>query len=189
MPAMSNDAVPVLSIIVRRFHSDFKDDILQSLTELQRAAANQTGYLGHHNSLSEDDQYCELVNIFSFNSRGNLQEWENSDVRNRCLANLDQHPQTTTKHSQFNELAQILHPKTQIKKIEIVVILIFWILVLSALLDYFASFLFPATFPQGWKSTLLISLNVVLISYIFLPLTSEILTKLKQRFTNRVRDK
>ncbi|MCV2875094.1 hypothetical protein OE810_02365 [Rhodobacteraceae bacterium XHP0102] len=122
---MSNDAVPVLSIIVRRFHSDFKDDILQSLTELQRAAANQTGYLGHHNSLSEDDQYCELVNIFSFNSRGNLQEWENSDVRNSCLANLDQHPQTTTKHSQFNELAQILHPKTQIKKIEIVVILIF----------------------------------------------------------------
>lgn len=131
---MSKDAVPVLSIIVRRFHSDFKDDILQSLTELQRAAANQTGYLGHHNSLSEDDQYCELVNIFSFNSRGNLQEWENSDVRNSCLANLDQHPQTTTKHSQFNELAQILHPKTQIKKIEIVVILIFWILVLSALL-------------------------------------------------------
>ena len=186
---MSNDALPVLSIIVRRFHCDFKDDILRSLTQLQRAAADQTGYLGHHNSLSEDDECCELVNVFSFNSRKNLEKWENSDARNECLANLDQHPQTTTKHTDFDELAQILNPTRQIRKFEIVIILIFWILLLSAILDYLSGFLLPTTFPQVWKSTLLISVNVIIISYIFLPWTSNMLTKLKLRIAKRASNK
>ncbi|TDT75250.1 antibiotic biosynthesis monooxygenase (ABM) superfamily enzyme [Litoreibacter halocynthiae] len=178
---MSHDARPVLSIIVRRFGHEFRDDIMQSLEQLQKAAANEEGYLGDHNSLSQQDDCYELVNVFSFDSRKNLERWESSDLRKECLADLDRHPQKVTRHPHVDEFSLLLSPKSRVSKIEIVVILIFWILVLGATLGFFADLLLPATFPAAVRSVLLISINVVLISYIFLPWSSSWLTRLKTR--------
>lgn len=186
---MSNQARPALSIIVRRFRHEFKDEIMQSLRELQKAAADQPGYLGDHNSLSEHHEYCELVNVFAFSSRTNLERWESSDLRNKYLAELDRHPQEATKHTHFDELAQLLSPTSQVSKIEIVIILIFWILVLGAFLGYLADYLLPAAFPPVWRSVLLISVNVILISYVFLPWSSNGLTKLKSRIAGDAKSK
>ncbi|WP_281856163.1 hypothetical protein [Litoreibacter halocynthiae] len=182
---MPNDARPVLSIIVRRFEDEFKDDIMQSLEQLQKAAANEEGYLGDHNSLSKQGDCYELVNVFSFDSRKNLERWESSDLRKDCLADLDQHPQKVTKHPHVDEFSLFLSPRSRVSKIEIVVILIFWILVLGAALGYFADLLLPETFPAAVRTVLLISINVVLISYVFLPWTSKLLTRLKTRPTHK----
>ncbi len=179
---MSNDARPVLSIIIRRFDHDMKDQIMQSVRQLQEVASDQTGYLGHHNSLSKQADFYELVNIFTFNSRKNLEKWEKSDRRKTCLAELDRHPQVATKHTQFDELAELLHPVSRISKIEIVVILMFWILVLGAILNGIADLLLPVGFSSVGRSVLVVAVNVLLISYIFLPWSSNRLTSLKTRF-------
>ncbi|MFD2741361.1 hypothetical protein ACFSUD_17435 [Sulfitobacter aestuarii] len=183
---MPNDARPVLSIIVRRFHQDRKADILHSLHRLQQVAADQPGYLGDHNSLSEEETQCELVNVFAFNSRKNLERWEASELRNRCLAELDRHPQKATRHKDFEELARLLPQTSRISKIEIVVILIFWILISGTCLGYLGDLLLPTGFPAVGRSILLVTINVLLISYLFLPWTSNILTKLKTARAERV---
>jgi len=177
------------SIIVRRFQHEYEEDIMQSLNQLQKVAADQPGYLGDHNSLSQGNEYRELVNVFAFDSRKNLERWESSGVRNGLLAELDRHPQEATKHSLPDDLVSLLHPKTQESKIEIVVILIFWIVVLANILDYFADFILPTTLFPFWRSVLLISVNVALISYIFLPWSGKMLARFKAKFAGRTRDK
>lgn len=184
---MSNDAHPVLSITVRRFGYEVKDDIVQSLGQLQDAAADHPGYLVVHNSLSQKQDECELVNVFAFDSRENLERWESSDVRRTRLAELDRHPQEATKHTRFDELAQLLQPRSPVAKIEIVAILIFWILLLGSIGDFVATRLLPAAFPPFWQSVLLVSINVLLISYVFLPWSSRMVARLKMRFRRRRR--
>ncbi|MBO9457392.1 hypothetical protein J7376_19365 [Paracoccus sp. R12_1] len=186
---MSHDERPVLSIIVRRFALEYKDDILHSLDQLQQAAADQKGYLGDHNSLSRESDGYQLVNIFAFSSRENLDSWEDSEVRKSCLAELDRHPQEATEPARFDDIAQLLQPASKISKIEIVVILIFWIVVLGAVLGHLAEFILPESFLRTGRSVLLISVNVVLISYIFLPWSSHWVTKLKARLAGSTENK
>lgn len=186
---MSRDERPVLSIIVRRFALEYKDDIMHSLDQLQKAAADQKGYLGNHNSLSREDGGYQLVNVFAFNSRKNLERWEDSEVRKSFLAELDRHPQEATEPAQFDDFAQLLQPASKISKIEIVAILIFWIVVLGAFLGHLADFVLPENFPRTGRSVLLISVNVALISYIFLPWSSRWVTKLKARLAGTTRNK
>lgn len=183
--AMSGDARPILSIIVRRFGSEYKDAIMHSLGQLQKAAADQTGYLGDHNSLSKNDDYYELVNVFAFDLQKALERWENSDMRTKCLADLDRHPQEATNPTQLGDFAELLRPKSKTSKIEVVLILIFWIVVLGEFLRYLAGLLLPENFSHTWSSILLISVNVVLISYFFLPWSNHWLTKLKTQLSRK----
>ncbi|MCI2395373.1 hypothetical protein [Aliiroseovarius sediminis] len=180
---MPNKPRPIVSIIIRRFRQELENDIMQSLRDLQKVAAKQPGYLGDQNHLSHDQGYCELVNVFAFDSDKNLKRWEASDERKKHLEILDAYPHETTNHIQFDELAPLLGPAPKTSKFEIVVILIFWIVLNGAVLGYLADFLLPATFPPFGRTVLLISINVMLISYIFLPWSSTMLTRLKVRFS------
>ena len=184
---MPKNLRPIVSIIIRRFRQEYEQDIMQSLRELQKTAANQPGYLGDQNSLSHDDECCELVNVFAFDSRKNLKKWESSDARKRHLAELDAHPQETANNIQFDELAPLLNPKVHVSKVEIVLILIFWIVAIGAILGYVADLLLPATIPDLARTVLLVSVNVVLISYIFLPWSTKLLTRVKARATKMAR--
>ncbi|MHA6325493.1 hypothetical protein [Roseivivax sp. CAU 1753] len=141
------------------------------------------GYLGEQNSLSEGETTCELVTVFAFDSRRNLERWERSTLRIQFLAELDRHPQESSKHTTFDDLARLLHPRSHVSKIEVVLILIFWIVVLGGLLDYLADIILPGAVPPMARSVLLISVNVILISYVFLPRTSMALTRLKMRLS------
>ena len=174
---------PIVSIIIRRFRQEFEQDIMQSLRELQIVAAKQPGYLGDQNHLSHDRGCCELVNVFAFDSTKNLERWETSDERARHLKILDAFPQEKSNHVKFDELEPLLGPQSNTSKIEIVLILIFWIVLIGAVLGYLADFLLPASFPQFGRTVLLISINVVLISYFFLPWSSKLLGRLKSRFS------
>ncbi|MEZ5778237.1 MAG: hypothetical protein R3E44_07745 [Paracoccaceae bacterium] len=175
----------VLSIIVRRFDQEFEEEIGRSLARLQRAAAEQPGYLGEQNSLTRRADGCELVTVFVFDSRANLERWENSAARERHLAELDRHPQEITRHTRFDELARLLDPGAGISRIEIVAILIFWIVILGEALRHIADLVLPDALQPFWRNLLMISVNVVLISYAFLPWSSIALTRLKARFSQR----
>lgn len=183
--ARSADKAPVLSIIVRRFAPEQTHDIMRALDALQALANEQPGYLGDQNKLLEREDHVELINVFAFDSRQNLTAWEGSQARRRCLAELDRLPQQEMTLTRFDEFAELLVPRSAVGKIEIVVILIFWILALGALLGVIADRVLPATLPDFWRSALLISINVVLISYIFLPWSNRILTRLKTRLKAR----
>ncbi|WP_226782946.1 antibiotic biosynthesis monooxygenase [Oceaniglobus trochenteri] len=180
---MSKDAQPVLSVITRRFRPELAKDIRAALENLQKAAARQPGYLGEQNSLTQVDDGCELVTVFAFDSRANLLRWESSDVRKTFLAQLERHPQESVKHTTFDGLSFLLGPQASLRKIEIVAILIFWIFLSGMALGHLADLVLPTALPAPLRSLLLISVNVALISYVLLPWSSRVLTRVKARFS------
>ncbi|GJM41525.1 MAG: hypothetical protein DHS20C20_18070 [Ardenticatenaceae bacterium] len=186
---MPNEARPLLSVIVRRFPQKLEHDIEQLVGKIQRAVANQPGFVGLQSSFSHEDSYCELVTVFAFDTEGNLERWKNSPIREGFARELDKHSQDSVTYAQFGNLALLLQPKAQLSKIETVVILIFWVLFLGELLRYLASFLMPGIFATFWQNVLLVSVNVMLISYVFLPWSSIIVTRLKATVSRGVKKK
>ncbi|KGJ05134.1 Antibiotic biosynthesis monooxygenase (ABM) superfamily enzyme [Paracoccus halophilus] len=186
---MPQDTRPVLSVAVRRFDRNFEQHIRKSLRQLQEAAAEQPGYLGEQNSVSHVEDHCELVTVFAFDSQTNLDNWENSELRNRLIAEIDRHPHESTKHTGFDDFSVLLHPQSKVTRIEIVLVLIFWIILLSGVLNRIADFVLPDSFPPALRYVLTISVNVGLISYIFLPWSSRMLTRLRDRLESLRRDR
>lgn len=180
---MAKEERPLLSVIVRRFPQRLQREIEQSLGKTQRAMANQPGFVGLQNSFSHEDGYCELVTVFAFDSVDSLEKWKSSPIRKGFVKELDIYSQDSVTHAQFGDLALLLHPQAQLRKIETVAILIFWILSLGGFLRYLADFFLPGIFEPYWRNVLLVLVNVMLISYIFLPWSSMIVTKLKARFS------
>ena len=180
---MAKSGQPVLSVIVRRFKAAARPEIQASLARLQAAAAQQSGYMGGQNDVSETDGICEITTVFAFDTRTNLSRWEKSDVRNVILTELNQHPQESPNRTTFEGLAILLHPASTLQKFEVVLILIFWILLIGAGLGFLADITLPPTVPPIVRQVLIVTLNVVLISYVLLPWSSKTLTALKARFS------
>lgn len=183
---MPKEAQPVLSVIVRRFRLEFEREVEEAIRKIDQAASRQPGFVGLQNSLSHEEDNCEMVTVFAFDSRANLEAWKNSPIRQQFVQDLDNHSQDSTTHTQFGDLALLLHPTARITKAETVVVLIFWILALGAVLRYLADFILPETLTASWRNVLLITVNVALISYVFLPWSSMLLTRLKVRISRKV---
>jgi antibiotic biosynthesis monooxygenase (ABM) superfamily enzyme len=184
---MPTEAGPVLSVIVRRFNPEFDEPIERAVRQIQQAVARQPGFAGVQNSLSRLEDRSELVTVFAFDSRETLDAWRHSDARNAFVRELDRWSEDSTSHTQFGELAQLLSPKAKLRKVEVVAILIFWILVSGSALKYLAALLLPDPAAPFWRELMLVSVNVVLISYVFLPWSSLALTNLKTRVAGRRR--
>ncbi|WP_152610573.1 hypothetical protein [Leisingera sp. ANG-DT] len=178
---MTRDAHPILSVIVRRFEKKSWARIEELVRETERAVSQQPGFLGRQDNLSYGDSGCELVTVFFFDSHKNLENWELSSVRQRFVDELDRHSSSRSTQAKFDELTLLSSPKALISKIETVAILIFWILILGGLLDLAASALLPGAMSSIWLNILSVSVNVLLISYIFLPWTGAVLANLKAR--------
>lgn len=176
---MSKEERSLLSVIVRRFPQQLTSDVEKSLRKTQAAMASQPGFVGLQNSLTDEDGYCELVTVFAFDCADNLDKWKRSPIRDRFVKQLDVYSQDSVTQVQFDDLALLLDPKAQLRKIETVAILIFWILLLGSALRYLADLYLPNIFAPELQNALLILVNVLLISYIFLPWSSMIVTRLK----------
>ncbi|MBO1520127.1 hypothetical protein [Oceanisphaera pacifica] len=176
---MSKEERPLLSVIVRRFPKKLMAKIERSLGKTQQAMANQPGFVGLQNSFSHHADYSELVTVFAFDSSESLNQWETSPLRNSFVTELDLYSQDSVTHAQFDDLALLLHPRAQLRKIETVAILIFWILLLGNILRYLADEYLPGLLAPHWRNSILVLINVVLISYVFLPWSSMIATKIK----------
>lgn len=185
-----NQAVsPVLSVIVRKFPQELECEVERLLVKIQQAVASQPGFVGLQSSLSQGVDGCELVTVFAFDSHENLAGWKSSPVREGIVRELDAYSPDSATHEQFGDLALLLHPKAVVSKIEMIGILIFWILILGESLRYIAEFLLPEAFARPWRDVLLITVNVVLISYVFLPGSCKLLTRLKMLISKRMSKK
>lgn len=181
---MSQEARPLLSVIVRRFPLHLEPKIEPLLKKIKQAMVNQPGFVGIQNSLSHQADGCELVTVFGFDSDANLQQWQASVVRKGFVSELDTYSQDNVSHAQFNDLALLQHPKAQLRKIETVAILIFWIVLLGGSLRYVADTFLPGILSPSARHLILISVNVLLISYLFLPWSSILISHLKRRLTH-----
>lgn len=180
---MSQNERPVLSVIVRRFRQEFADDIENSITSIQKAVADQPGFAGLQNSLTAKKDGCELVTIIAFDTQENREKWDSSPVRMHFVQELDRLSQDYATNTNFGDLTLLTHSAAGVKKGETIVMLIFWILVLSNLLSYPADLFLPDSLGPFWRSALLTSIIVILISYVLLPFSSIRLTRLKARFS------
>lgn len=185
---MSQNVRPILSVIVRRFRQEFADDIENSIASIQQAVADQPGFVGLQNSISPKKDDCELVTIITFDTQENLEKWDGSPVRKKLVTALDRLSRDDATNTQFNDLSLLTLSSTGVKKGETIVMLIFWISVLSNLLRYPVNFFVPDSVHQFWRGTLQTTIIVVLISYIFLPFSSIMLTRLKARLSRMRRE-
>lgn len=183
--AVAEEKRPVLSVVVRRFRQGLAEEIERSVVRIQAAVATQPGFVGLQNSVSRKEDFDELVTVFAFESREHLDLWESCPVRRRLVEALDRHSHDAIRHTQFGDLAQLLRPGVQIRKFEIVLILIFWIIVAGSLLRRLSDLVLPDVGAPAWLNVLLVSVNVVLISYVLLPWSSSMLMRLKARLRGR----
>lgn len=181
---MTEETQPVLSVIVRRYPLEAEEDVRALAAEIQAAVSARPGLAGVQNSLSRAGGYCELVSVFSFATRRQLAEWDASPARIALVARLDSGALDTPTRQEFGNLSLLLPPAARIRRGETIAILIFWILLLGHLLRWLAGLL-PVRVPDPWQNVLLVTLNVLLISYIFLPGSSIALTRLKARLARR----
>ncbi len=180
---MTESANPVLSVVVRRFDHELRDDVEGLVKKTQQAVSLQVGFIRLQNSLSSKGNGHELVTVFSFDTRENLEKWEKSPVRLDLIGELDRLTSDDLTHTRFDGLALLASPKASVRKLETVAILIFWILVIGRILGVLADLSLPASIRPFWRDVLVITINVVLISYVFLPWSVTILTRLKARFS------
>ncbi len=176
---MTSPSRAVLSVIVRRYALEFEDEIEQSVARLQKAVVKQPGFVDLQNSRTEGADDNELITVFTFDSQANLDLWNHCPVRRGFAAELDRHSSNTATYARFDDLALLQNPKAHLRKIEIVAILIFWIVLLGAGLGLLTDAILPVAIVPFWRNLMLVTVNVLLISYIFLPWSSMGVAKLK----------
>ncbi len=180
---MTKGADPVLSVIVRRFEHDMRDDVESLARRTQQAVSRQAGFIRLQNSISPRGTGLEIVTVFFFDTRDNLEKWDNSLIRRDLVKELDQLSSDDVTHTRFDGLSLLASPKARVTKGETVAILIFWILVIGRILGEIADLGLPDSLGPFWRNVLIITINVLLISYVFLPWSSAMLTRLKARFS------
>lgn len=169
---MSNASSPILSVIVRRYRTRNATAFNRVSDEIQKAVAVQPGFVRLQNERSDHRDVQQLVTVFAFETRDQLEAWEASDRRKSLMRELDKLSQDGSSHTRFGDLAVLGSRRSPITKAETVVILIFWIAVLGAALQGVAGVVLPDAVSGIWRHLLIVSVNVVLISYLFLPWTS-----------------
>ena len=172
---------PILSVIVRRYKADKSQQMDRLLTEIEAAMQGLEGFHGLQRSTAERRGGMEeLTTVFSFDTVAHLKAWERSPDRQRIAAQLDELSDDTS-YTRFSDLRILNHPSATLTKAQTVMVLIFWIVLWAEVLNWAAAAALPASWPVFLVSVLKIAVSVVLISYIFLPWSSRVLSQLKTR--------
>lgn len=179
------DPHPVLSVILRRYRPEVADQVEALAQEIGRAAARQPGFVDLQTSHAEHGGIRELITVFTFASEADLARWTDAPARRDLVAQIDAISESEPSQARFDELQLLQGRKAELSKIEVVAVLIFWIVVIAEVLTLLAGYVLPDRFTGFWREVLLISVNVLLISYIFLPWSSRALTRLKSRLRAR----
>ncbi|WP_323767006.1 hypothetical protein [Marinovum sp.] len=167
----------VVTVVIRRLQPEAKPAVQAGIARLRTAARQYPGYLGAEDSyLPTTERHVDMVTIFSFDSRRNLKRWEIAPIRRQLIAEVDRHCLEVSDRAAFDGLSPLLPDSAKISKPATVAVLIVLILALGWLADL----LLPA-FPQPWRTVLTVTVNVCLISYLFLPWSVRALAALRKR--------
>lgn len=167
----------VVTVVLRRVALDAKPEVQAAIDRLRAGARQFQGYQGAEDTyLPATGSYVDLVTVFRFDTRENMQRWEASPERKLLIAEVDRHCLKVSERAAFDGLSLLLPDSVKISKFETVVILIVLILILGWLAD-----LLLPPMAQPWRTVLSVSVNVCLISYLFLPWSIRGLVALKKR--------
>ncbi|HBM60017.1 MAG TPA: hypothetical protein DD444_12580 [Citreicella sp.] len=167
----------VVTVILRRMRQEARPEVIAAHARLRAAAARADGFLGAQDSwLPPHGDEIDLVTVFSFRSRRDLEAWDRAPERQRLIADLDRHCLDISERAAFDGLALLQPDRVRVSKPETVAILIGLILTLGWLAD-----LLLPPFPEPGRTVLAVSVNVCLISYVFLPWSIRLLDALKRK--------
>ncbi|TNF17855.1 MAG: hypothetical protein EP318_20220 [Rhodobacteraceae bacterium] len=174
MPTTTPQAV---TVIIRRVPLDARAEVQAAIARLRVAAHRFEGYQGAEDTyLPTTGRHVDLVTVFSFDTRENLRRWESSEERKRVIADVDRLCLKVSDRASFDGLALLQPEGVKASKIETVAILIVLILILGWLAD-----MVLPPMPEPWRTALSVTVNVCLISYLFLPWSIRGLVALKKK--------
>jgi len=184
---MTAGTAPIVSVVVRRFRPENEAAFMRVTDRIGVEVALRPGFAGLQTKRTERGDHVQFVTVYAFDSQANVERWEAAEARHRLMRELDRLSVESSSQTRFSGLAILTDPADGITTFETVVILIFWILILAVLLEELATLALPG-WPAGFlRDAILISVNVLLISYLFLPVSSRIWARAKARLTGRGR--
>ena len=184
---MTAQTAPIVSVVVRRYRPEDEAAFMRVTERIGAEVARRPGFAGLQTKRTERGDLVELVTVYAFDQRANMQRWEEAEARHRLMGELDRLSVEDSSQTRFSGLSILTDPADGITTFETVVILIFWILILAVLLEELATLALPGWTGGFLRDAVLISVNVLLISYLFLPVSSRIWARAKALLTGRGR--
>ena len=184
---MTATTAPIVSVVVRRYRPEDETAFMQVAERIGAEVACRPGFAGLRTKRTERGDHVELVTVYAFDSQANVERWEAAEARRSLMRELDRLSVESSSQTRFSGLVILTDPADGITTFETVVILIFWILILAVLLEELATLALPGWTGGFMRDAVLISINVLLISYLFLPVSSRIWARAKARWTGRSR--
>ncbi len=172
---------PVLSVIVRKLHEADKGAAKKSLDRLEQTLREWPGCLGVSHDHSLIDEQDTIATVISFKTLEDLIAWEQSTQRIEHAEALAQFTDGNVIKNRLSGIDSLLGTNHPPQKWKTVLVLTFWVLVVGAALGWVADSISPDV-PSGyWRGVLLLIINILLNSYIFLPKSMALLQRVEEK--------
>ncbi len=176
---------PVFLVIYRKFREQEMHAVNAALDQFEEALEDWPGFLGIHHIQSSPGDQAKLTTLVSFATLDDLIKWEQSDARSKIVAELSNYIEGSVVKNRLLDLDVLLVSTPTPKKWKTVLVLTFWVFVVGAILELIADFLSP-NYPEEFsRYALLLTLNIILNSYFFLPKSMQFLHQLEKRFSTK----
>ena len=172
---------PIISVIIRKFRESDKDAANEVLDRFEEALKAAPGFLGIRHDIPPAGGPGSLATVISFVSVEDLIAWEQSDARKNIVEELSHYIDGEVVKNRLWDLDALLGRNHPPRKWKAVLVLIFWVFVVGAFLEWGADSISP-DFPAGFaRYAFLLVINIVLNSYIFLPKSMAILHQIENK--------
>lgn len=183
---MSNQS-PVFSVIIRKFREEETDAVNTALGHFEEALNAWPGFLGIRHNQSTSENHETLATVISFETLDDLIAWEQSNTRANIVEELSHYIQGEVVKNRLWDLEALLGNTPPPKKWKAVLVLTFWVFVVGAILGLIADFISP-DFPTGFaRYAVLLTINIILNSYFFLPKSMALLHRLEKKYISNAK--
>lgn len=179
------DASPVLSVVIRKFREADEESVNAVLGRFEAALQAWPGFLGVRHNHPSSEAGGAMATVISFKSLDDLIAWEQSDIRKKMVEELSHFIEGEVVKNQLWDLDALLGTNRPPKKWKTVLVLIICVFAVGAVLGWLADAVSP-NYPTGFaRYAILLIINIVLNSYIFLPKSMALLHRIEARIANR----
>lgn len=165
-----------VTVILRRIPRSSQADAMRAVQKLRDHARTHSGFVDAKDSLLPAGEHVDLVTVYSFATPDDLGRWENDPRRIDLVSDVDRLSVDISERAAFDGLSMLTPDRSRGNKHETVAILI----VLIVLLGLLADLVMPPV-AEPWRTLVVVSVNVCLISYVLLPWSLRALAWIKDR--------
>ena len=149
---------------------------MRAVHMLRDHAKEHGGFIDARDSLLPAGEFVDLVTVYTFTTKGELEDWERDPRRNGLLAQVDSLCVDVSERAAFDGISLLTADRIKVSRHETVVVLVVLILLLGALVD-----IALPPMAEPWRTVVAVTVNVCLVSYLFLPWSLQLLVWLKDR--------